>query len=118
MCVFPSFSGRLFEGLRHRVNSANPSTNIGELEGPIDREAIDRGRTVEGATSVDQSSRRGTFNGKFGAIHGTDVGTALHSTRGAMSGDTPDAHKTADRHAAAWVAFAHSGNPDCNAIPK
>jgi para-nitrobenzyl esterase len=58
------------------------------------------------------------FDGKFGAIHGTDVGTAFHSTRGAMYGERPDAQKMADRHASAWVAFAHSGDPNCDAIPK
>jgi para-nitrobenzyl esterase len=58
------------------------------------------------------------FGGKFGAVHGTDVGTAFHSTRGAMYGETPSAHKMADRHAGAWVAFAHTGDPNCAAIPK
>ncbi len=58
------------------------------------------------------------FAGKFGAIHGTDVGTAFHSTRGAMYGETPEAQKMADRHAGAWVAFAHTGDPNCDAIPK
>src|SRR5262249_17395239 len=58
------------------------------------------------------------FNGKFGAVHGTDVGTAFHSTRGAMYGESPAAQKMADRHACSWVAFAHSGDPNCDAIPK
>jgi para-nitrobenzyl esterase len=58
------------------------------------------------------------FNGKFGAVHGTDVGTAFHSTRGAMYGETPSAQKMADRHAGAWVAFARTGDPNCEAIPK
>ena len=58
------------------------------------------------------------FNGKFGAIHGTDVGTAFHSTRGAMYGERPDAQKMADRHAAAWVAFARTGNPNAAGNPQ
>jgi para-nitrobenzyl esterase len=57
------------------------------------------------------------FNGKFGAIHGTDVGTAFHNTRGAMYGETPASHKMADRHAGAWVAFASTGDPNHAGIP-
>jgi len=57
------------------------------------------------------------FNGKFGAIHGTDVGTAFHNTRGAMYGETPAAHVMADRHAGAWVAFASTGDPNHAGIP-
>ncbi len=50
-------------------------------------------------------------------MHGTDVGTAFHSTRGAMYGETPAAQKMADRHAAAWVAFAATGDPNHAGIP-
>jgi para-nitrobenzyl esterase len=57
------------------------------------------------------------FNGKFGAVHGTDVGLAFHSTRGAMYGETPDAIKMADRLASAWVNFARSGDPNNKEIP-
>src|SRR3569833_1214819 len=57
------------------------------------------------------------FNGKFGAIHGTDVGTAFHNTRGAMYGETPASHVMADRHAGAWVAFASTGDPNHAGIP-
>jgi para-nitrobenzyl esterase len=58
------------------------------------------------------------FGGKFGAVHGTDVGTAFHSTRGAIYGERPDAQKMADRHAGAWVAFARTGNPNHAGIPQ
>jgi para-nitrobenzyl esterase len=57
------------------------------------------------------------FNGKFGAIHGTDVGTAFHNTRGAMYGETPAAYKMANRHAGAWVAFARTSDPNHAGIP-
>ena len=57
------------------------------------------------------------FGGKFGAVHGTDVGTAFHNTRGAMYGETPAAMKIAGQHAGAWVAFARSGNPNHDGIP-
>lgn len=56
--------------------------------------------------------------GKFGAVHGTDVGTAFHSSRGAMYGETPEAQRMADRHAAAWVAFARTGSPNGPGLPR
>lgn len=58
------------------------------------------------------------FNGKFGAVHGTDVGLAFHSTRGAMYGESPEAQKMADRLASAWVTFARTGDPNNKEIPK
>ncbi len=57
------------------------------------------------------------FDGKFGAVHGTDVGTAFHNTRGAMYGETPAAMTMADRHAGAWLAFARTGDPNHAGIP-
>lgn len=57
------------------------------------------------------------FGGKFGAVHGTDVGTAFHNTRGAMYGETPAAMAMADRHAGAWIAFARTGDPNHAGIP-
>jgi para-nitrobenzyl esterase len=58
------------------------------------------------------------FGGKFGAVHGTDVGLAFHSTRGAMYGETPEAQKMADRLASAWVNFARTGDPNNKEIPQ
>jgi para-nitrobenzyl esterase len=57
------------------------------------------------------------FSGKFGAVHGTDVGTAFHNPRGAMYGETAAAHVMAHRHASAWVAFATTGDPNHESIP-
>jgi para-nitrobenzyl esterase len=53
-----------------------------------------------------------------GKVRGLDVGTAFQSTRGAMYGERPDAQKMADRHAAAWVAFARTGNPNATGNPQ
>jgi len=58
------------------------------------------------------------FNGKFGAVHAVDVPTAFHSSRGTMHGERPDAQKMADRHAAAWVVFARTGNPNAAGNPQ
>lgn len=50
--------------------------------------------------------------GKFGAVHGVDVGLAFNNARGAIAGDTPEARALAARFAGAWVAFAKTGDPN------
>jgi para-nitrobenzyl esterase len=57
------------------------------------------------------------LGGKFGAVHGVDVGLAFNNARGAMAGDTPEARVLAGRFAAAWVAFAKTGDPNTKEIP-
>jgi para-nitrobenzyl esterase len=57
------------------------------------------------------------FQGKFGAIHGTDVGMVFHNTRGLIEGDTPESRTLAHQAASAWVAFAKTGDPNNPAIP-
>jgi para-nitrobenzyl esterase len=58
------------------------------------------------------------FGGKFGAVHGTDVGLSFHNARQIISGNTPEAHKMADVLASVWVTFAKTGNPNCGQIPQ
>ncbi|HYL11174.1 MAG TPA: carboxylesterase/lipase family protein [Candidatus Acidoferrales bacterium] len=58
------------------------------------------------------------FAGKFGAVHGTDVGLVFHSSRGTICGGAPEARVLADKMAAMWVAFAKSGDPNTSAIPR
>ena len=57
------------------------------------------------------------YDGKFGAVHGTDVGLVFHSYRGAIGGGGAVAQALADRMAATWVAFAKSGDPNNPSIP-
>ena len=57
------------------------------------------------------------FDGKFGAVHGTDVALAFHSAHGELTGDGPEARRLADELGGAWVAFARTGNPDNPALP-
>jgi para-nitrobenzyl esterase len=57
------------------------------------------------------------YDGKFGAVHGTDVGLVFHSYRGAIGGGGAVAQALADRMAATWVAFAKSGDPNNSSIP-
>jgi len=53
------------------------------------------------------------LGGKFGAVHGLDVGAALKNDRA-----DPLRKIMSDRLAAAWVAFAQSGDPNCASIPR
>jgi len=50
--------------------------------------------------------------GKFGAVHGLDVGATFKNDRA-----DPVRKVMSDRMAAAWVAFAKTGDPNCAAIP-
>ena len=50
--------------------------------------------------------------GKFGAVHGLDVGATFKNDRA-----DPLRKIMSDRLAAAWVAFAKTGDPNCAAIP-
>lgn len=57
------------------------------------------------------------FGGKFGAVHGVDVPLVFHSYRGSICGGSAEARVLADQMAAAWVAFARTGNPNDKALP-
>jgi para-nitrobenzyl esterase len=58
------------------------------------------------------------YNGKFGAVHGTDVALVFHAYRGAINGGGTDAKALADKMAGMWVAFAKTGDPNISALPK
>jgi para-nitrobenzyl esterase len=59
------------------------------------------------------------MGGKFGAVHGVDVGLAFHNSSGEITGGgTPEGKLMADRLASAWVAFARTGNPNNPQIPE
>jgi para-nitrobenzyl esterase len=58
------------------------------------------------------------YDGRFGAVHATDVPLVFHHTDGlAITGAGPDSRRMADQMAGAWVAFAKSGNPSHRGIP-
>jgi para-nitrobenzyl esterase len=57
------------------------------------------------------------FGGKFGAVHGADVGPSFHAPGGLMNGEGADARRLADQFAATLVAFATTGDPNNRAIP-
>ncbi|RZJ86446.1 MAG: hypothetical protein EON88_24665, partial [Brevundimonas sp.] len=52
------------------------------------------------------------YGGRYGALHGIDVGLSLHDVRGGLNGPTAENVRLADQLASAWVAFAETGDPN------
>ena len=52
-------------------------------------------------------------NGRYGAMHTMDIPLVFDNIRqpGSLTGDTPDAQRTADQMSAAFIAFARTGDP-------
>jgi para-nitrobenzyl esterase len=59
-----------------------------------------------------------SYNGQFGAVHGVDVGAAIHDPRGPIndSGDS-EGKLLVDRFAAVWTNFAKTGVPNSDLTP-
>jgi para-nitrobenzyl esterase len=55
--------------------------------------------------------------GKFGAVHGIDVGLAFHNFGDEFTGNSKESRLMADRLAGTWLAFAKSGDPNHPGIP-
>jgi para-nitrobenzyl esterase len=59
-----------------------------------------------------------SYNGQFGAVHGVDVGAAIHDPRGPINdcGDR-EGKLLVDRFAAVWTNFAKTGVPNSDLTP-
>ena len=58
------------------------------------------------------------FDGKFGAVHGVDVGAAVHDFRGPINGSGSKEGKIlVENFAAVWAAFAKTGVPNSARTP-
>jgi len=58
------------------------------------------------------------FDGKFGAVHGVDVGAAVHDFRGPINGSgSSDGTKMVEKFAAVWTGFAKTGKPASSLTP-
>lgn len=57
------------------------------------------------------------FEGRFGAVHGVDLGLVFGNPRNPIAGNTAEARKMADIVGSTFVAFAKTGNPNCDKIP-
>lgn len=59
------------------------------------------------------------FDGKFGAVHGTDVSASFDNYRDGVGGSGSRAERALwDRFASAWVSLAKTGNPNNPQIPN
>jgi para-nitrobenzyl esterase len=59
------------------------------------------------------------FNGKFGAVHGTDVSASFDNYRDGIGGTGSRQERALwDGFASAWVAFAKTGDPNNPKIPN
>jgi para-nitrobenzyl esterase len=57
------------------------------------------------------------FEGRFGAVHGVDLGLVFGNPRNPVAGNTAEARKMAEIVGSAFVAFAKTGDPNCDKIP-
>ena len=58
------------------------------------------------------------FDGKFGAVHGLDVGAAVHDFRGPINGSgSRDGKALVEKFAAVWAGFAKTGKPESTLTP-
>src|SRR5262249_20440400 len=59
------------------------------------------------------------FNGKFGAVHGTDVSASFNNYRDGIGGTGSRRQRALwDSFASAWVAFAKTGDPNNPKMPN
>ena len=59
------------------------------------------------------------FNGKFGAVHGTDVSASFDNYRDGIGGTGSRQERALwDSFASAWVSFAKTGDPNNPKIPN
>jgi para-nitrobenzyl esterase len=58
--------------------------------------------------------------GRYGAMHTMDIPLVFDNVRqpGSLTGNTPEAQKTADQMSDAFIAFARTGNPNHSGIPQ
>jgi len=58
------------------------------------------------------------FNGKFGAVHGTDVSASFYNYRDGIGG-VGSAQQMAlwKKFASGWAALAKTGDPNCSELP-
>ncbi len=115
---------RIFELYRRRYPDTSPFLLLARMQ-------TDRGGRRAATTMAERKAALGkapaylylftwpspALGGKFGAVHGVDVGLAFNSAGGGLTGNTPEARALAGRFAAAWVAFAKTGDPNTSEIP-
>lgn len=96
--------GRIMTDRNHRLR----------VEKQAERKAA-LGRAPAYVYRWDWSSR--AFEGVFGAAHGMDVTMTFNNPGGVTGAFSDEAMVMADKLAAAWTAFARTGDPNCEALP-
>lgn len=97
------------------------------------RVATDRGFRRSAYTQAERKAAQGrapaylylwewpapAFDGKFGAVHGVDVGAAVHDFRGPINGSgSEEGTKLVENFAAVWSEFAKTGVPNSSRTPN
>ena len=57
------------------------------------------------------------YGGRYGAVHGIDVGLSLNSVRGGLTGASASSQRMADRISSAWASLAATGDPNNERLP-
>lgn len=57
------------------------------------------------------------YEGRFGAVHGVDLGLILGNPTNLIAGNTAEARKMADIVGSTIAAFGKTGDPNCNKVP-
>lgn len=58
------------------------------------------------------------FEGRFGAVHGVDLGLVFGNPRNPIAGNTAEARRLAEIVGSSFVAFAKTGDPNCDKLPR
>jgi para-nitrobenzyl esterase len=59
-----------------------------------------------------------SFEGRFGAVHGVDLGLVFGNPRNPIAGNTPEARRMAEAVGSTIAAFAKTGDPNCDKVPN
>lgn len=57
------------------------------------------------------------YGGRFGAVHGVDLGLILANPRNLIAGNTAEARKMAKIIGSSVAAFGKTGDPNCDTVP-
>ncbi len=124
--MFGDKAGSILQAYRQACPEEPPSLLLGRM-------ATDRGGRRNAITLSERKAALGkapvflyrfdwpsqAYGGRFGAVHGVDVPLAFHNAEAwPLTGNGPEAQKMADKMAAAWVAFAKTGNPSGEGLPS
>ena len=58
------------------------------------------------------------YEGRFGAVHGVDLGLVLGNARNLIAGNGFEARKMAEIVGSAIIAFGKTGDPNCDKVPN